>query len=59
MVLNKHGKTNYKIINYPNLNHFFQHCETGNIEEVDSIEVTISTDVLNNISTWIKKELTK
>ncbi|WP_372642806.1 alpha/beta hydrolase family protein [Ancylomarina sp.] len=51
------GKTNYEIIRYPDLNHFFQHCETGYIDEVESIEETISEEVLNDISTWIKKQV--
>ena len=51
----KNGKENYKIISYPDLNQFFQHCETGYYDEVESIEETISPEVLNDISTWIKR----
>ena len=51
------GKTNYKIKRYPNLNHFFQTCETGYIDEVEAIEETISEEVLNDMSTWIKKHV--
>lgn len=53
------GKTNYKTIIYPGLNHFFQHCKTGYYEEVESIEETISPEVLNDISIWIKEQIDK
>ncbi|MCZ4696037.1 alpha/beta hydrolase [Ancylomarina euxinus] len=53
------GKTNYKIKTYPNLNHFFQHCETGYIDEVEAIEETISEEVLNDMSVWIEEQLGK
>ncbi|MGZ2369259.1 alpha/beta hydrolase family protein [Ancylomarina sp. YFZ004] len=56
-IFNTCGKTNYKIKTYPDLNHFFQHCETGYIDEVESIEETISEEVLNDISTWIKDQV--
>lgn len=58
-IFNKYGKTNYKIISYPELNHFFQHCETGYIEEVEIIEETISQDVLNDMSVWINEQVGK
>lgn len=53
----KYGKRNYKTISYPDLNHFFQHCKTGYYDEVESIEETISPEVLNDISTWIKEQI--
>lgn len=53
----KYGKRNYKTISYPDLNHFFQHCKTGYFEEVELIEETISPEVLNDISTWIKEQI--
>ena len=46
-------KSNYKTINYPGLNHFFQHCNSGYVEEVEMIEETISNDVLNDMTNWI------
>ena len=39
---------------YPGLNHLFQHCDKGTIEEYGNIEETISTEVLDDIVTWIK-----
>ncbi len=53
------GKENYKIIAYSGLNHFLQHCNTGYYEEVETIEETISPEVLYDISTWIKEQIEK
>lgn len=39
---------------YPGLNHLFQHCDKGTLEEYGNIEETISTEVLDDIVTWIK-----
>lgn len=39
---------------YPSLNHLFQHCKTGLPEEYSQIEETISSEVLQDIATWIK-----
>ncbi len=55
-IFDKYGKRNYKTISYPGLNHFLQHCQTGNYDEVETIEETISPEVLIDISTWIKEQ---
>lgn len=47
---NKKSKT--KI--YPRLNHLFQHCTTGTINEYREIEETISVEVLEDISNFIQ-----
>ena len=39
---------------YPGLNHLFQHCTTGLVNEYRQIEETISPEVLSDIATWIK-----
>ena len=39
---------------YLSLNHLFQHCTTGLPEEYSQIEETISSEVLQDIATWIK-----
>ena len=39
---------------YPGLNHLFQHCTTGIVNEYRQIEETISPEVLSDIATWIK-----
>lgn len=44
---------NAKIKAIDGLNHFFQHCDTGSINEYAAIEETISLEVLNTISKWI------
>lgn len=38
---------------FPNLNHMFQNCNTGLVNEYGEIEETMSPDVLNYISSWI------
>lgn len=42
-----------KVESFPNLNHLFQECETGLLNEYGKIEQTISPNVLNNILLWI------
>jgi alpha/beta superfamily hydrolase len=43
----------YKIVELENLNHFFQECETGNMDEYRKIEQTFSPIALKEISNWI------
>ena len=38
---------------YPSLNHLFQHAKTGATTEYNSIEETISEEVLRDIAEWI------
>ncbi|MCF8272695.1 MAG: alpha/beta fold hydrolase [Flavobacteriaceae bacterium] len=49
----KGGNKDYKIIELENLNHFFQECETGKMDEYRKIEQTFSPRALNEISSWI------
>lgn len=58
-IFKKYGKKDYKIISYPELNHFFQHCNTGYMDEVETIEETMSNDVLNDMTNWIKEQIRK
>lgn len=51
------GKHNM-IKRYPNLNHLFQHCNTGYPNEYANIEETISEEVLQDMAKWIH-EVTK
>ena len=53
--LPKNKKTVVK--EYPSLNHLFQHCTTGMPTEYGQIEETISPEVLNDITEWIKRIL--
>jgi fermentation-respiration switch protein FrsA (DUF1100 family) len=39
---------------YPGLNHLFQHCTTGSMEEYSQIEETISPEVLKDMTGWIR-----
>jgi alpha/beta superfamily hydrolase len=49
----KGGNQDYKIVELENLNHFFQECETGNMDEYRKIEQTFSPIALKEISNWI------
>ena len=52
----KKGKNyRYETKTYPNLNHLFQTCETGEADEYGRIEQTISEEVLGDITSWIKR----
>lgn len=44
----------FTVKSYEGLNHFFQHAETGSVDEYGKIEETISTEVLSDIIVWIK-----
>jgi len=52
--LKKGGNTNVTTKEFPNLNHLFQNCETGLVNEYGNIEETFSEEVLSEISDWIK-----
>lgn len=43
----------YKILELEGLNHFFQECETGKMNEYRKIEQTFSPKALKEISDWI------
>ena len=51
--LEKGGNKNVLAREYPGLNHLFQECETGMINEYATIEQTFSPLVLQDISDWI------
>lgn len=38
---------------YDGLNHLFQHCTTGYVDEYAQIEETIAPEVLSDIAEWI------
>jgi len=52
-ILEEAGNRNYRIIEFPKLNHFFQTCETGSILEYGKIEETIAPRVLDTLSSWM------
>ena len=41
---------------YPDLNHLFQHCETGSPNEYFSIQESFSEEVMRDMSFWILKQ---
>ncbi len=57
-ILEEAGNRNYRIIELPKLNHFFQTCESGSILEYGKIEETIAPVVLDTLSGWILETTT-
>lgn len=57
-ILEEAGNRNYRIIEFPKLNHFFQTCETGSILDYGEIEETIAPVVLDALSDWILETTT-
>lgn len=53
--LKEGGNKNYKVIEFPGLNHLFQTAETGSPAEYSKIEETIAPVVLETITGWIKE----
>ncbi len=53
-IIAEYGKTNLTLRELPDLNHLFQHCETGSPNEYFEIEETISTEVLEMIVGFVK-----
>lgn len=54
-IIAEHGKTNLTLRELPDLNHLFQHCETGSPNEYYEIEETISPEVLEMIVEFVKE----
>ena len=53
-IIAERGKTNLTLRELPDLNHLFQHCETGSPNEYFEIEETISPEVLEMIVGFVK-----
>lgn len=51
------GNENVTGMVFPELNHMFQHSDTGLVDEYGDIEETMSPEVLETILQWIKKKL--
>jgi len=51
--LAKGGNKNVTTKKIPNLNHLFQECQTGAVDEYATIEQTFSPTALEEISSWI------
>lgn len=54
--LKEGGNTKYKIIEPNELNHLFQNCKTGMIDEYKEIEETFDLEILNILSNWILQQ---
>ena len=54
----ENGLTNckHKIVAFDGLNHLFQHCKTGSPTEYSEIEETISPEVLDVMTDWIRQQ---
>ncbi|MCQ2265633.1 MAG: alpha/beta hydrolase [Bacteroidales bacterium] len=50
-------KTNFESIPYPELNHLFQHCDTGLPDEYGKIEETFSEKVLQDMDFWMNEHV--
>jgi pimeloyl-ACP methyl ester carboxylesterase len=55
--LEKGGNKNVITKLFPNLNHLFQDCKTGLLNEYSEIEETFSPAALDEITKWIKKQV--
>ena len=56
-IIAEHGKTNLTLQEFPDLNHLFQHCETGSPNEYAKIEETISPEVLEMMVEFVKENV--
>ncbi|WP_338732053.1 alpha/beta hydrolase family protein [Mangrovimonas cancribranchiae] len=57
MATKKSGNKNVKTVEFENLNHLFQECNTGMSSEYSQIEQTIAPEVLDLITDWIKEQI--
>lgn len=55
--LKQSGNVNVTVKEFAGMNHLFQLCKTGSVEEYASIEQTIEPVVLEEISGWILKQI--
>ncbi len=55
-IMDKDASKKFKLKSYPNLNHLFQECKTGTVQEYGQIEQTISPKVLEDIAGWISTQ---
>ena len=55
--LRKSGNRDVTIKLMPGLNHLFQPCKTGAVSEYETIEQTVSPEVLDLIAGWIAKRV--
>jgi hypothetical protein len=53
-IIADYGKTNLTLRELPDLNHLFQHCETGSPNEYYTIDETFSPEVLEMVVEFVK-----
>ena len=53
-IIAEYGKTNLTLCELPDLNHLFQHCDSGSPNEYYTIDETISPEVLERIVEFVK-----
>jgi len=51
----KGNNENHQVVSLDGLNHLFQKCKTGSIDEYKDIEQTMSPQAMEEISNWIHK----
>ncbi|HKV63560.1 MAG TPA: alpha/beta hydrolase [Candidatus Acidoferrum sp.] len=49
------GNKDFQTTELPGLNHLFQHCPTGSINEYGSLEETMAPEAMNAVSGWVLK----
>ena len=50
----KRGRNpDYEVVEFPDLNHLFQHCKTGLPSEYGEIEESFSVEVLEKMTQWV------
>lgn len=57
--LQKGGNRQVKTVSFPGLNHLFQECKMGTIDEYALIEQTFSPDALKVMGDWIGEQIKK
>jgi uncharacterized protein len=51
------GNQDFEVVVLPDLNHLFQKCTTGNIDEYQTIEETFNPIALDKLTSWILKHV--
>lgn len=55
-IMDTDASKDFTLKSYPDLNHLFQECKTGTVQEYGQIEQTISPEVINDIAQWINTQ---
>lgn len=52
-IMENDSSKKFTLVSYPSVNHLFQECETGTVQEYQQLEQTFSPTVLKDILEWI------